>query len=153
MKKKILFVLLLLLVPALVLAQTATSTTVDPDTLKPEELTGVLALMAKAFSDGNWRLASGLLLTVAVAGFKFLGINKLIPKKHNKWVAGALALATSVAVGLMSGMGWFAIVSTGVTVGVVAVGGWEAILEPLMKWLKGKWPKVFGWLPTEVPKT
>lgn len=141
------------MVPAIVLAQTVTSTVVDPNALKPEELTGVLALMAQAFSDGNWRLAFGLLLTVAVAGFKFLGINKLISKKHNKWVAGGLALATSIAVGLMSGIGWFPIVSTGVTVGVVAVGGWEIILEPFMKWLKGKWPKVFAWLPTEVSKT
>lgn len=148
MKK--LFVLFLLMIPALALAQTATSTVVDP-TMVVEELSGVVALMTKAFSDGNWRLGFGLLLTLSIALFKLLGLNKLISKKNNKWVAGGLALVGSLAVGLMSGIGWVAIVSTAVSVGATAVGGWEIVLEPLMKWLKGKWPKVFGWLPTELP--
>ncbi len=144
------FVFVLLLMPALLWAQTSTtSTVVDPSLVGPSEVSGVIALMAKAFSDGNWRTAFGLLLTVAVAGFKSLGINKIFAKKHNKWVAGGLALATSVAVGLMSSMGWLAIVTTGATVAVTSVGGWELILEPLMKGLKEKWPKRFSWLPTD----
>ncbi len=149
--RKLSFVFVLLFMPALLWAQTSTtSTVVDPSLVGATEISGVIALMAKAFSDGNWRLAAGFLLTLAVAGFKLLGLNKLIAKKNNKWVAGVLALATSVAVGLMSGVGWLAIASTGLGVGVTAVGGWDLILEPVMKWLKKKWPKRFGWFPTSV---
>lgn len=151
MNKLMLGLGLLIYFTSIALAQTATSTVgLDPTSLTPGDLTGVIALMANAFSSGNYMVGSGLLLTVAIAVFKMLGMNKLFHKKHNKWVAGALAMATSVAVGLMAQASWWVIFSTGVGVGVTAIGGWELVLEPIMKWLKRKFPGFFKRLPGNV---
>ena len=144
--KKVIFILGLLLIPTIAFAQLAkTSTAVAA--LTPEDLPGLISLMANAFSSGNAMIGSGLLLTLAVAAFKMFGLNKLFHKKYNKWVAGGLAMVTSIAVGLMAQASLWVILSTGVGIGVTAIGGWELLLEPAIKLLKRKWPSVFKWLP------
>jgi len=133
-------IFLVLVLPAIVLAQTSTTSTaaIDPNTLTPESLPGVFEWMARAFKSGDWMTGSGLLLTLAIGAFRALGLNKLIPKKYNKWVAGGIAMLTSVAVGLVAHASWWTIVSTGIGTGLAAVGGWEVIVEPVVKWIKKK---------------
>ena len=136
MKKILMLAVALLFVPSMVLAQAVTATTTSTTALGDPGV--IIGLMAKAFQSGDWMLAVGLLLTLVVAGFKLLGINKLVPKQHTKWLAGGLSLVTSVAVGLMAHATWWAIISTGLGAGVIAVGGWEVLLEPVVKFIKKK---------------
>jgi hypothetical protein len=134
--RRFLMGLLLLFMPALVLAQTTTSTVAPP--IDPSDTLGLVQALTAAFAGGDWMLGAGLLVTLLVGLFKLFGLNKLIPKKHTKWVAGVVAMLLSVAGGLMAHATWWAIITTGVGVGVIAVGGWETILEPIRNWLKKK---------------
>lgn len=134
--KKLWMIVALLFVPAVVLAQTATST-VAPPTL-PEDPGTIIAMLTKAFGDKDWMMVAGLLLTAVIGLARLFGLQKLVPKKHTHWLAGGLALATSVALGLMAHASWWTIITTGVSVGVVAVGGWQLIFEPIRNFLKKK---------------
>jgi hypothetical protein len=132
-----------LLLPMLVLAQVATTSTstVPPDLKTADDVLSLFKLMTGAFQGGAYAVGASSALTLLVAGaryFKALDLIK-IPDTWDKWVALGLAMATSVAAGLWAGHDWWAIVSTGVQVGVYSIGGWEMVLKPLRnKLLKKK---------------
>lgn len=124
--------------PAAALAQVATTSTSTVPSIDMTDTVGLVRAISEAFVTGDRMLAAGLGITLLVGLFKMLGLNKLIPKQHTKWVAGAIAMALSIAGGLMTHASVWEIVTTGVGVGVIAVGGWEAFLQPVRDWLKSK---------------
>ena len=139
---KIAALLGVLLLPVLVLAQAATSTTgAPPDITTVEDALSLFKVMTGAFKGGTYAIGASALLTLLVAAaryFKALDLIK-IPDSWDKWVAMALAMGGSVAMGLWAGHDWMTIVSTGVQVGVYSIGGWEMLLKPLRnKLLKKK---------------
>lgn len=136
--KKLLTVLLCMLVPALALAQTVTTSTTAAVSPNPEDTFSLIALMATAFKNGDWMLGAGLLLTACIGLARLFGLTKLVPKQHTKWLAGGIAMLTSVSVGLMAHASWWQIISTGIGTGVIAVGGWEVIFEPVRNFLRKK---------------
>jgi hypothetical protein len=144
--KKMMILVALLLLPAVALAQVATSTAGAGLTEDPGEL---LSLLSRAFADKDWMMVAGGLLMLVIAVGNLLGLRKLVPKKYTHWLAGGIAMASSVAVGLMAHASWWAIVSTGVGVGITAIGGWQLVLEPIVKWLRRK---LGGDQPPEPPK-
>jgi hypothetical protein len=100
---------------------------IDPALINTDMIESVIKLMALAFKKGNYKLAFGLLLTVAVGVARLVGITKFFDRKHDKWVAAALAVATGLAVGLQAGKSWTTILVTSATVALVAIGGWEVV--------------------------
>jgi hypothetical protein len=146
----------LLALPAVAAAQEAaataaatTSTIVHPGDVNTfAEGLGVFKMMIKAFGDKNWALGAALILTLLVTICRFFSVVRKIPKQWVPWIAAALAMATSVAVGLQAGLGAWAITTTGITVGLTAVGGWETLGKllrgVLRKLLPGLAAKLFG---------
>lgn len=129
-----------LLFPFLLLAQSTSTTSsvgaaiVDPFTIDtPGEAFWLIEMMFNAFKSGEWALGAAFVLTLLIAAFRFLDLGKKVPKAWVPWVTGAVAMATSSALGLYAGLGWWAILTTGLTVGLVAVGGWETIGKLLKK--------------------
>jgi len=121
---RILAFLAVLMVPAFVLAQTATSTATPGAGDDPIVLIG---MMVKAFQSGAWAVGAGLLLTVVVALGRAFRVLQWIPKKAVPWATAAIAVLTSVGLGLTNDQDWMTIVSTGISVGLVAIGGWETL--------------------------
>lgn len=137
--KTLTMVLMLLLVTTAALAQAATGTVTSTAALgDPGAMPDQLSWMVNAFKSGDWMTFSGVLLAVVVSGFKLVGLNKLIPKTANKWVAGGIATATSLSVGLVVHASWWVIISTAVGTFFTAVGGYQVVIEPVSKWIKKK---------------
>jgi len=117
-----LIVLLIASSPTLALAQVGTTTT----STSGIPLDGLLA----AVSAGDWPLAAGFAIMIAVWVLRKLGVLDKI-KLGSKWGIRAstlvLAVLYSVAVGLIGGMSWFEIVEGAMQATVAAVGGWEFI--------------------------
>ena len=124
--KKLLAILAILMVPAIALAQTATSSVVGVGSiLSADDGLRVLEMLANAFRSGDWALGSGLLLTLVVAVARMLGLSKRLNKAWVPWATAGMAIAASVGVGLQTDQDWWKIVSTGLLVGLTAIGGWE----------------------------
>ena len=117
-------ILLCTLTAFIAFGQTATSSVASQD------IPAVIETMAQAFQGGAYGLGAGLLLSLLVAAADMLNLLKRVPKSAKKWVAMGVAMVTSIAVGLVSGLAWLDIVITAVSTGLTAIGGWEAILEP-----------------------
>ena len=99
----------------------------------------VIGPLVGAFQNRDWVLAVGLLLTVVVYALKRTSILDRV-KLGGKWGIRfsvlALAVLTSVALGLTSGQGWFDIVRVAGETAVAAIGGWE-FLGKLLRDLTG----------------
>lgn len=122
----------------------ATSTVaVSPEAVSADQIPALIEMMAHAFNNGNWALASGLLLTLVVVGLRLFSVTKRVSKEWMPWLVSGLSLLTSVAVGLQTGQSWWQILSTGFTVALVAVGGWETIAKAAKRLMLKR-----GWIKT-----
>ena len=123
-----LITLLLVTMPSLAFAQVATSTITLPN--PGGDPGGFLALLLKAYQDKDWALLAGAILSVVIWALKKFGVLDKI-KLGSKWGIRistlALAVLTSIAIGLIGHQGWQEILKTGVQVAFMAVGGWEFI--------------------------
>ena len=92
-----------------------------------------------AFKDKDYRLASGLMMSLLVWGFVFI-VRKFKPdlfaselgKKAVPWVSVALSVIIGVAASLVAGLAWWQIILSGVSVGLIAIGGWEALFKHVL---------------------
>jgi hypothetical protein len=118
--------ILVLLVPALALAQAIP----NPD----ENLGGVLDLVISAFQGGNWFAAGALVVMLAVwFSGKFIRNPDVLP-----WLAAGIGMLLSVASGALgSQLPWYAALLKGVTTGGSAALFWslagKKILPSLVK--------------------
>lgn len=143
--KKILFVLLLLILPCVALADAGTSSTatvavpvVSPDA--PSALFDAVSTLGKAFSDKNWTLLVAALLTLFIIGARWFELAKKVPAEYVPWVTLLLATGTSVALGLQTKQSLGTILTTGVLVGIAAIGGWESfgkLIRGIIRKLRG----------------
>jgi hypothetical protein len=109
--------LAVLLVPVVVLAQTATSTTAAPGDLINTTL--------EAFKSGSWGVGVGGILMLLMAIGRGIGILKWIPAKAVPWVTLGLASLGAIGTGLIAGSDWLTILQAAFTSGLTAIGGWE----------------------------
>ena len=96
--------------------------------METESATVAISLVSeasKAFHSRDWTVLSISLLTLLVFVARRFKLVQLLPSKWVPWATGAIAMATSVTIGLQSGEGWPNILLTGVLVGLGAVGAWE----------------------------
>ena len=121
------FPLFLLFVPALALAQVATSTAGLPQVDPADEALGLLSPMLRAFRERDFMMLAALLLTGAVWGLRQLQIGKKIPDTLVPWVTMAVATFTSVAAGLAAKQSLSHVLWTGLAIGVAASGLWESV--------------------------
>lgn len=137
-------VLVLLLVPGVALADTATSTAtlpvIDPNAEGVDVVAQTLSMLLLAFKSRRWMLVAGLVLTIAVVLVRMFNLVKQVPADLVPWATLGIATLASVAVGLQAGRDWDNIVVTGLSVGVAAIGGWETfgkLIRALVKRLRG----------------
>jgi uncharacterized membrane protein YqgA involved in biofilm formation len=105
---------------------------IDPAALEPERALGLFQAIMSAVGQKNWALLAGLMITLVVAGARWLGLTKKLSKSYDKWVAAGLAGLQTLAIGLQLGMGMKEMLMMTVSAAVAAVGGWEYLLKPLL---------------------
>ena len=120
--RKLAFILFLVLLPVMAIAQTMTTTT--STIANPNELFGVAFT---SFKDGAWGAGIGAVLMLFVAVGRGMGFLNFIPKKAVPWTTMGMAMALSVGAGLVASAVWTDILQAGFNAGVVAIGGWETL--------------------------
>jgi len=106
--------------------------------LDPALLPTILSTLSNAFRDGDWRMVSGLALTLVMVFARQLAPK--LPAEYVPWATIGMSMLTSIGLGLQRGESWSTMLVTGFSVGVVAVGGWET----LGKLVRGAWRKLRG---------
>lgn len=102
-----------------------------PETL--DEAADDISLLVKAIQDKDWSLALGLLMMLLVMlGNKF-GLKDKVGAKAIPWVAMGMAVASTLGVGLASGVALMDALVQGVLAGVAAIGGWELLFKHMLK--------------------
>ncbi len=92
---------------------------------------GPLSLLFRAFSDGDYALFAGGVVTTVVAALRALGLTQIIDKAWLKWIAMGIAVVTGVALGIVAQTPWLKILSTSINVGWCAIAAWETVIEPV----------------------
>ncbi len=120
---KLLALVAVLLLPLTALAQASL----------PSDPSGILAFFKQTHDSKEWGLLIGGGITLLVRLLTLLKpLADKLPPEQTKWLAMGLAMSSSIATGLMSGIPWFKVLVDGATVGAAALGGWEFILKPLL---------------------
>lgn len=103
----------------------------------------LLGMLEKAFVARDWILLSAVLLMGVVALLRYLEATKALPDAWVPWATIAIAVLTSVGLGLQARQPWLSIVTTGLVVGATAVGSWETIgklIRALLAKIRGDAP-------------
>jgi len=102
-----------------------------PETL--DEAADDISLLVKAVQDKDWSLALGFLMMLLVMLANKFGLKDKVGAKAIPWVAMGLAVASTLGVGLASGVALMDALVQGVLAGVVAIGGWELMFKHMLK--------------------
>ena len=111
---------------------------VDPGAVIDDGVSGVdedpaaaVSVIVQAFKQGHWSLAIGTLVLLLVwVVRRFLW--QLIPKHVLPWLALALAMATTVVVGLIAGVVWWQALIDGLLTSGVAVLFWSTLFKHIL---------------------
>lgn len=143
MKKIAAFILALIILAygAIAFAQLAGTSSTSTAAAAPalsDNLFELIPLMAQAFKSHAYTLGAAIALAVLVAVLRFVNLLNWLPDKYDRWVAMAIAMLTSVSLGLQTEQDWITIVVTAISVGAAAVGGWEMALKPVRDAVAGR---------------
>lgn len=132
MRKFLLLLLPLCLLPVLALAQAPTG---DPVV---EEAINLGKELVKAARGGDWNLVAVSSLTLLVWFARKLAFLKKIPPDYLPWVTVGTAVVTVIAANLQAGWGWWQSISGGAVTGLAASGFWSLAGKHILKYLEPK---------------
>lgn len=104
---------------------TLTSQVTPPNLDQPGAIEQVLQMLAKAYSDHAWTLLVGIILMVVTWVAKKFNVVDRLPKAAIPYGVMAIAMLSSIALGLEQGQSVVSVIITGLTVGLAAIGSWE----------------------------
>lgn len=108
--------LIMMLMPVIALAQTATSSPAIEELIKDA---------VEAGKGGAWPLVIGLGLMILTQLASKLKLLNWVPEGGKRWVVLGLAVAGSIGGGLVAGSHWSEILVQGLSVAAAAIGSFE----------------------------
>jgi hypothetical protein len=95
----------------------------------PESVDTLLNGFVMAVQTDQWLVAAGIATTLIVVLLRRTGALDAVPLKAMPWVASAVAIASSIATSLVSGVGLVEALTQGFLVGAAASGFWELVVK------------------------
>lgn len=89
--------------------------------------------LSKAIQEKNWPLVAGFILMLVVFGANKMGLKDKVGAKWVPWVVVLLGTASTVGIGLVSGVAVGEAILQGVLMGFSAIGSWEVVFKSLLK--------------------
>lgn len=118
------FLLVALIFPAIVFAQTGVAAGADT-----ESVDALTNLLIEAVRSEQWLIVAGVSTTLFVLLVRKTGLLAQVSVKYMPWVAMGVAVVSAMGTSLISGVSLLSALTQGVLVGTAASGFWEMIFK------------------------